>query len=83
MKNIKQNDHYEKLQSLLKRIRLDKGILQIDLADRLNVPQSFISKYEIGDRRLDILELRLVCKAIGISLEEFIHKLEESLDETK
>ena len=82
MKNIKQSNQYEILQGLLKKTRQDMGILQVDLAERLDVPQSFVSKYEIGERRLDILELRLVCKALGISLEEFVHKLEESLDET-
>lgn len=73
----------EKLQALLKRIRQDKGIRQVELAERLGVPQSFISKYESGDRRLDVLELRQVCDAIGISLQEFIRKLESSLNETK
>jgi transcriptional regulator with XRE-family HTH domain len=73
----------EKLLKLLKRIRQDRGIRQVELADRLGVPQSFVSKYESGDRRLDILELRKVCEAIGISLEEFIRKLEENLNEAK
>lgn len=73
----------EKLQELLKRIRQDKGIRQIELAEKLGVPQSFISKYESGDRHLDVLELRKVCEAMGISLQEFIQKLEESLNETK
>jgi transcriptional regulator with XRE-family HTH domain len=83
MKKTNLNQQHEKLQSLLKEIRQDKGILQIDLAKNLNVPQSFISKYESGNRRLDILELRQVCQAVGISLEEFIQKLEERLNEAK
>lgn len=73
----------EKLHTLLKRIRQDKGIRQVELAERLGVPQSFVSKYESGDRRLDVLELRQVCDAIGISLGEFIRKFEDSIDETK
>ncbi len=73
----------EKLYTLLKRIRQDKGIRQIELAEKLGVPQSFVSKYESGDRRLDILELRQVCDAIGISLEEFIRTLENNLNEAK
>ncbi len=74
---------HEKLQELLKKIRLEKEIRQIELAEKLGVPQSFVSKYEVGDRRLDILELRRVCSAIGITLQEFIHRLEEILDETE
>lgn len=73
----------ERLQALLKRIRQDKGIRQVELAERLGVPQSFISKYESGDRRLDILELRQVCEAMEISLGEFIRRMEESLNETQ
>lgn len=83
MKRSNKEIQREKLLGLLKRIRQDKGIRQVDLARKLGVPQSFISKYESGDRRLDILELRQVCDAVGISLEEFIRELEESLNEAK
>ena len=72
-----------KLYTLLKKTRQDKGIRQVELAEKLGVPQSFISKYESGDRRLDILELRQVCKAISIPLQEFIKELENSLNEAK
>jgi transcriptional regulator with XRE-family HTH domain len=83
MKKTIQDSEQKKLLELLKRIRQDKGIRQVELAEKLGVPQSFISKYESGDRRLDILELRQVCKAVGITLQELIRKLEESLNETK
>ena len=83
MKPTSKEIQNEKLLKLLKKIRQDKGIRQVELADRLGVPQSFVSKYESGDRRLDILELRQVCEAIGISLEEFIRELEENLNEAK
>ena len=83
MKYLNRNSELEKLQQLLKRIRQDREIRQVELAERLSVPQSFISKYESGDRRLDILELRQICNIVGISLEEFIRKLEDSLNETK
>lgn len=69
----------EALHALLRQIRLDANLRQVDLAKRLGQPQSFVSKYESGERRLDILELRLVCKALGISLREFVEKLEEEL----
>jgi len=83
MKYLNRDSELEKLQQLLKRIRQEKEIRQVELAERLGVPQSFISKYESGDRRLDILELRQICNIVGISLEEFIRKLEDSLNETK
>ena len=83
MKRTNKETQNEKLLKLLKRIRQERGIRQTELADRLGVPQSFVSKYESGDRRLDILELRKVCEAIGVPFEEFIRELEENLNETQ
>ena len=69
----------EYLQTLLRQIRLEAGLRQADLAKRLGQPQSFVSKYESGERRLDLLELRQVCTALGISLEEFVCRFEDRL----
>jgi ribosome-binding protein aMBF1 (putative translation factor) len=68
-----------RLQALLRKVRNHAGIRQADLADKLGQPQSFVSKYESGERRLDILELRDVCQALGMPLQEFIQRLEEEL----
>lgn len=73
----------KQFQALVRQVRLDASLRQIELARRLGLPQSFVSKYESGDRRLDILELRLVCQAVGISLDEFVKKLEDKLNETE
>ena len=80
-----ENEDYQrqKLQEILRRFRQKNGFRQVELAEKLNVPQSFISKYEIGERRLDILELRQVCLALNITFKEFIQELEESLNEAK
>jgi transcriptional regulator with XRE-family HTH domain len=67
------------LLALLRQVRLDAKLRQVDLAERLRQPQSFVSKYESGERRLDILELRSLCKVVGLSLEQFVAKLEERL----
>ena len=83
MKRSNKEIQQGKLLELLKRIRQERGIRQVELAEKLGLPQSFVSKYESGDRRLDILELRQVCNAMGISLKEFIRELEENINETK
>jgi transcriptional regulator with XRE-family HTH domain len=83
MKLPKENRQREKLLLLLKEVRQKRDIRQVDLAAQLGVPQSFISKYESGDRQLDILELRRICELIGISLEDFIRQLEEKINETE
>ena len=64
------------LLSLLRQIRIDAGLRQVDMANALGMPQSVVSKYESGERRLDLLELRQVCAVSGISLYEFVSKLE-------
>lgn len=66
----------KKLEELLRQIRQDAGLTQEDLAAKLGRPQSFVSKYESGERRLDVLELREVCKALKITLTGFVEKLE-------
>jgi transcriptional regulator with XRE-family HTH domain len=45
---------------------------QEELASRLKKPQSFVSKYENGERRLDAIELLAVLKALGVDPARFI-----------
>lgn len=61
-------------------MRLDAGLRQEDLARKLGEPQSFVSRYESGDRRLDVLELRQICKVLGVSFSEFVGRLEGDSD---
>ena len=70
------------LQALLRQVRQEAGMRQVDLATRLGQHQSYVSKYESGERRLDILELRQVCQVLGISLTDLILKF-EALCETR
>ena len=75
----------EQLRMLLREVRLKVGLRQVDLANRLGTPQSFVSKYETGERSLDIMELLSICNALGLPLTDLIQKLEERLvskDET-
>lgn len=69
----------ERLQSLLRQVRTEVGLTQMEIAGRVGQPQSFVSKYESGERRLDVLELRAVCSAMGISLADFVKRLEHAL----
>jgi transcriptional regulator with XRE-family HTH domain len=65
-----------RLLGLLRRVRVEARLRQVDLAKKLRQPQSFVSKYESAERRLDLLELRQVCAAVGISLPEFVRRFE-------
>jgi transcriptional regulator with XRE-family HTH domain len=66
-------------QRLLRELRQQAALRQQDVAELIDEPQSFVSKYESGERRLDILELREVCQALGISLAQFVKTLEKRL----
>ena len=67
------------LQSLLIECREKVGLKQTELATRLAVPQSFVSKYENGERRLDVIELRSICVALETTLPLFCGQLEQAL----
>ncbi|MGQ2989770.1 MAG: helix-turn-helix domain-containing protein [Brevundimonas sp.] len=49
-------ERYAELLDVLKRVRVDAGLTQAELAARLNKPQSYISKLERGERRIDVIE---------------------------
>lgn len=59
------------------------GLKQTDLADILDVPQSFVSKIETGERGLDLVELKIVVEAMGATLSEFVAEFEKNVDESK
>jgi transcriptional regulator with XRE-family HTH domain len=66
---MKRNRHMggeEALRKLLREHRLEAGLRQVDLAGKLNVPQSFISKYESGERLLTFVETIDICREIGV-----------------
>ena len=67
------------LLNVLREMRAKRNLRQADVAKKLGRPQSFVSKYESGERRLDVLELRYVCGALGTTLAEMVRELERRL----
>lgn len=65
-------DYYKTTISRLKKARLELGLKQEDVADKLGKPQSFISKIECGERRLDIAELKELAKLYKKDITCFI-----------
>lgn len=65
----------------LRKVRKLSGLSQEELAKRLGESQSFVSKCERGERRLDVVELRSFCNAIGISFLDFMTQVGRLLDE--
>jgi transcriptional regulator with XRE-family HTH domain len=70
---------YRTMLRLLKKLREEAEVTQVDLAARLKQSQSFVSKTERGERRLDVIQLRTICQTLGVSLAEFVKRLEREL----
>lgn len=71
------------LLEILYQFRLNAGLTQSQLAACLQVPQSFVSKYENGERRLDLMELESICACVNVDLLDFIREYQQRLHETK
>lgn len=56
---------YARFLALLKHARKDAGMVQQELADKLGKPQSFVAKFERGERRIDVIEFIAIARAIG------------------
>lgn len=59
---------YRSLIQTLKAARKKAGLSQIELAERLGTRQQFVSKFESGERRLDVVELVDIAHALGIDV---------------
>jgi transcriptional regulator with XRE-family HTH domain len=70
---------YRVFTRLLRETRERAGITQVDLAKKLKQTQSYISKVERGERRLDLIQLRWWCTAIGITVTAFVREFENAL----
>lgn len=68
---------HRRLSALLRGLREEAGLRQVDVAEALDMPQSFVSKYETGERRLDLVELQQVCFALQTTLADLVGRFEQ------
>lgn len=71
---------YTIFREMLATAREDCGMTQSELAIHLGKPQSFVSKYESGDRRLDFTEFAEIAAVLSVDLAQFIHRYQENVD---
>lgn len=67
---------YEYFRTLLVSAREKAGLTQAEVSARLGHPQSFVAKYEGGERRLDVVEFIQVCSALGVDPHALLKKLQ-------
>lgn len=66
------DDRYQALIATLRDARIAKALSQQDLAQVLGLPQQFVSRVEVGSRRLDAVELVDYAKALGLDVTKLI-----------
>ncbi len=71
---------YLELQRLLVEARQARGLTQSEVAAHLQVPQSFVSKYERGERRLDIVELLQILRILELDVRDVLNRIVDSED---
>jgi transcriptional regulator with XRE-family HTH domain len=69
------NHAYKRFRDLLIAARKEAHVTQVELAARLRRPQSFVSKYERGERRVDVVEFGEIAKVLGIDPIRFLRRL--------
>lgn len=86
IKSVMLRGSYSKEESALREIlrtrRKSLGLRQADLALRLGMPQSFVSKYESGERLLTFIEVLVIIAALSLNIET-VTKSITSANETK
>jgi transcriptional regulator with XRE-family HTH domain len=79
MKKTLYTQQYAILLAMLREARAKVGLTQADVAKKLRVSQSDVSKCELGQRRLDVVELKLWVETLGVPLTEFLTAFEARL----
>lgn len=74
-------DKYEQFRLRLIDVRKNNGLTQVQLAKKLSRPQSFVSKVERGERRLDVIEFFEVARALGIDPYGFLKSVNDGTTE--
>jgi transcriptional regulator with XRE-family HTH domain len=67
------------LGNVLVRARDRAGLKQSDVASRLELPPSYLSKVESGTRRLDVIELIQIAEVMGVDPAEVIREVQRAL----
>ena len=79
MKISTHSKEYYAFLRLLRLLREESGITQVELAKSLEITQSHLSKFERGELRIDLVQLRKICVVLGSSLPAFVNRWEVEL----
>ncbi len=71
---------YQVLRELLAAQRKSQGLTQADVAQLIGRPQSFVAKYEGGERRIDVVEFLAIAKALNADPQSLFSAFVKNLD---
>jgi transcriptional regulator with XRE-family HTH domain len=74
VKSLRSREHQHLIQLLI-AARAKVGLTQQELADRLGRPQSFVAKYETGERRLDVVEFIFISRELGLDAAKAVREI--------
>jgi len=80
---MRNSPRYGHFRALLRAIRLEAGLHQATLAALLGKPQTFVSKSELGERRLDFLETLAICEACEVPIHRFVARLQQAAGDAR
>ncbi|MGO4261599.1 helix-turn-helix domain-containing protein [Lysobacter sp. TAB13] len=78
MPTVLNKPEYLHLRQLLVEARERAGLTQTQVAEKLHRAQSFVSKYELGERRLDVIDFMLVCACLDVDPGDVIRQVAKS-----
>ncbi|MBI1333801.1 MAG: helix-turn-helix domain-containing protein [Armatimonadetes bacterium] len=78
VKSIYSNE-YKLMVRLLREAREGHGITQEQVAQKLDITASMLSKWELGQRRIDLRELSLYLQACGVDIVEFVSSWQQAI----
>lgn len=71
---------YQQFLTLLVQARKEAGLTQRELSERLGRPQSYVSKFERGERRLDVIEFLEITRNLGVDPHKVLKEIDSALD---
>lgn len=73
----RQQKNRQLLRQLLREAREEAGVIQGELSHKLGRSQGFVSKYELGDRRIDLIDMADICDALEISFLDLAKRFDQ------
>ncbi|MGE0851995.1 MAG: helix-turn-helix domain-containing protein [Hyphomicrobiaceae bacterium] len=83
MRDSLRSPRQQQLRDLLCSLRTRRRLTQAEVAERLGRPQSFVAKYEGGERRLSVIEFIDVVRALEANPTDVLQQLIKAIDQAK